>query len=115
MAGPLGQMFDHGCDALNTTVRLIPSHFHPPIKHAYLQLEVLLACRALNLGRSWWPITSQVATLANFYLTTWEEFHTGTLYLGYFSGPVEGIIIIVVLYIITGVYGEFYSLVQAAY
>ncbi|CAE6477493.1 unnamed protein product [Rhizoctonia solani] len=87
MAGPLGQMFDHGCDALNTT------------------LEVLLACRALNLGRSWWPITSQVATLANFYLTTWEEFHTGTLYLGYFSGPVEGIIMIVVLYILTGIFG----------
>ncbi|ELU39464.1 cholinephosphotransferase [Rhizoctonia solani AG-1 IA] len=88
MAGPLGQMFDHGCDALNTT------------------LEVILACRALNLGRSWWPISSQIATLANFYLTTWEEFHTGTLYLGYFSGPVEGIIMIVGLYILTGTYGQ---------
>ncbi|CAE6477706.1 unnamed protein product [Rhizoctonia solani] len=87
MAGPLGQMFDHGCDALNTT------------------LEVLLVCRALNLGRSWWPISSQIATLANFYLTTWEEFHTGTLYLGYFSGPVEGIIMIVILYILTGIFG----------
>ncbi|QRV95129.1 CDP-alcohol phosphatidyltransferase [Ceratobasidium sp. AG-Ba] len=87
MAGPLGQMFDHGCDAINTT------------------LEVILCCRALNLGRSWWPISSQIATLANFYLTTWEEFHTGTLYLGVFSGPVEGIIMIVVLYIITGFYG----------
>ncbi|CAE6494615.1 unnamed protein product [Rhizoctonia solani] len=87
MAGPLGQMFDHGCDALNTT------------------LEVILACRALNLGRSWWPITSQVATLANFYLTTWEEFHTGTLYLGYFSGPVEGIIMIVILFVLTGIFG----------
>lgn len=27
---------------------------------------------------------------AAFYASTWEEFHTGTLYLGYFSGPVEG-------------------------
>lgn len=86
----------HPCPIYNTT------------EHAYLQLEVLLACRALNLGRSWWPITSQVATLANFYLTTWEEFHTGTLYLGYFSGPVEGIIMIVVLYIFTGIFGELY-------
>lgn len=24
MAGPLGEMFDHGCDALNTTVRSFP-------------------------------------------------------------------------------------------
>lgn len=87
MAGPLGEMFDHGCDALNTT------------------LEVVLASRALNLGRSWWTVASQIATLANFYLTTWEEYHTGVLYLGPFSGPVEGILMIVIIYVITGIFG----------
>lgn len=87
MAGPLGEMFDHGCDALNTT------------------LEVVLASRALNLGRSWWTVASQIATLANFYLTTWEEYHTGILYLGPFSGPVEGILMIVIIYVITGIFG----------
>ncbi|KZO96408.1 Choline/ethanolaminephosphotransferase [Calocera viscosa TUFC12733] len=87
MAGPLGEMFDHGCDAINTT------------------LEVLLCAQALNLGRNWWTVASELATLANFYLTTWEEFHTGTLFLGYFSGPVEGILMIVGIYIITGLYG----------
>ena len=45
-----------------------------------LQLEALLTCQALNLGRSWWTVSSQVATLANFYLTTWEEYHTGLFY-----------------------------------
>ncbi|KZT54133.1 Choline/ethanolaminephosphotransferase [Calocera cornea HHB12733] len=87
MAGPLGEMFDHGCDAINTT------------------LEVLLCAQALNLGRNWWTVASELATLANFYLTTWEELHTGTLFLGYFSGPVEGILMIVGIYIITGLYG----------
>lgn len=87
MAGPLGEMFDHGCDALNTTI------------------ECILASRALGLGRSWWTVASQIATLANFYLTTWEEYHTGQLYLGYFSGPVEGILMIVGIYLITGYYG----------
>jgi len=87
MAGPLGEMFDHGCDALNTT------------------LEVILASRALGLGRSWWTVASQIATLANFYLTTWEEYHTGQLYLGVFSGPVEGIIMIILIFIISGFYG----------
>ncbi|GLB43667.1 putative CDP-alcohol phosphatidyltransferase class-I family protein [Lyophyllum shimeji] len=87
MAGPLGEMFDHGCDALNTT------------------LEVVLAAHALNLGRSWWTVASQIATLANFYLTTWEEYHTGQLYLGHFSGPVEGILMIVVIYLISGFCG----------
>ncbi|OCH95703.1 Choline/ethanolaminephosphotransferase [Obba rivulosa] len=87
MAGPLGEMFDHGCDALNTT------------------LEVILASHALNLGRSWWTVASQIATLANFYLTTWEEYYTGQLYLGVFSGPVEGILIIVSIYLITAIFG----------
>ncbi|KAF4573669.1 hypothetical protein EYR36_008187 [Pleurotus pulmonarius] len=87
MAGPLGEMFDHGCDALNTT------------------LEVILAAQALNLGRSWWTVASQIATLANFYLTTWEEYHTGQLYLAAFSGPVEGILLIVGIYVISGIYG----------
>ncbi|PIL31284.1 hypothetical protein GSI_05982 [Ganoderma sinense ZZ0214-1] len=92
MAGPLGEMFDHGCDALNTT------------------LEVILCARALNLGRSWWTVASQIATLANFYLTTWEEYHTGQLFLGFFSGPVEGILSIVAVYVVTGFTGpEFWD------
>lgn len=88
-----------------------------------LQLEVILAAEALNLGRSWWTVASQVATLANFYLTTWEEYHTGAsvlvtihrltahthhigqLYLGVFSGPVEGILMIIVIFVISGTYG----------
>lgn len=61
------------------------------------QLEVLLCAAALNLGQSWWTgmswlskshahfqaqmmastVASQVFTLANFYLSTWEEYHTG--------------------------------------
>ncbi|KAG0371233.1 hypothetical protein BGZ54_008237 [Gamsiella multidivaricata] len=43
--------------------------------------------------------------LSNFYLSTWEEYHTGTLYLSAFSGPVEGILMIVVLYLVTGFAG----------
>jgi len=35
-SGPLGELFDHGCDALNTT------------------LEVILSAAAMNLGLSWW-------------------------------------------------------------
>ncbi|KAF9923836.1 hypothetical protein BGZ65_008650 [Modicella reniformis] len=86
-SGPLGELFDHGCDALNTT------------------LEVILAANALQLKQSWWSILSHFVTLGNFYLSTWEEYHTGTLYLSAFSGPVEGIIIIVLLYVITAIVG----------
>ena len=50
---------------------------HRPEDIVLLQLEVILASQALNLGRSWWTVASQIATLANFYLTTWEEYYTG--------------------------------------
>lgn len=51
------------------------------------QLEVILCARALNLGRSWWTVASQIATLANFYLTTWEEYHTGAFIPNYVVSP----------------------------
>ncbi|KAG0323834.1 hypothetical protein BGZ99_002451 [Dissophora globulifera] len=86
-SGPLGELFDHGCDALNTS------------------LEVILASNALQLNQSWWTVLSHFLTLANFYLSTWEEYHTGTLYLSAFSGPVEGILMIVILFFITGIVG----------
>jgi hypothetical protein len=35
----------------------------------------------LVLGRCWWTVASQVATLANLYLTTWEQWHIGELLL----------------------------------
>ncbi|GAA5892588.1 hypothetical protein JCM5296_006169 [Sporobolomyces johnsonii] len=88
-SGPLGELFDHGCDAINTT------------------LGALLAAAALNLGLSWWTVASLVATNCNFYLSTWEEWHTGTLFLSAFSGPVEGILLVVGIFIITGFKGEF--------
>lgn len=34
----------------------------------------------------------------------WEEYHTGTLYLSAFSGPVEGILMICVIYLITALH-----------
>ncbi len=71
MAGPLGEMFDHGCDAINTT------------------LECVLCCAALNLGRSSGrpPRSSHARQLLPDNV---EEFHTGTLFLSAFSGRSRG-------------------------
>lgn len=49
----------------------------------------------------------QACSLLSFFLTTWEEYHTKCLYLGVFSGPVEGILMICGVYIISGVYGTY--------
>ncbi|PKI84593.1 ethanolaminephosphotransferase [Malassezia vespertilionis] len=87
MAGPLGELFDHGCDALNTT------------------LGTFLVASATGLGRSYWTICALVSAMANFYLTTWEEFHTHILFLSWFSGPVEGILLICSIYLMAAAFG----------
>ena len=46
---------------------------------------------------------------APMFISSWEQFHTGTLYLGYFNGPCEGIIIACTLMSISAIYGpQFY-------
>jgi ethanolaminephosphotransferase len=45
------------------------------------------------------------AAAATFYLTTWEEYHTGTLYLGVVSGPVEGVLMLCGIFAFTAVKG----------
>lgn len=47
---------------------------------------------------------SSVALWA-FYLPTWEEYHTGVLYLGYINGPTEGLLCAIGLMILSGIYG----------
>jgi ethanolaminephosphotransferase len=86
-SGPLGELFDHGVDACNTT------------------LEVLLFAAAMNLGQSWKTVMTLFASLLTFYVQTWDEYHTHTLTLGLVSGPVEGILTLCIVYFITGVKG----------
>lgn len=76
-----------GCDAINMVLMgiMLPALF-------WLEPDLLAA-------------TLMCLTLMAFYTATWEEYHTGTLYLGYFSGPVEGTIILVLLCIIAGIFG----------
>lgn len=86
-SGPLGELFDHSIDAINTT------------------LGSIVFASAFQLGYGWLLLLAQFASTCNFYTSTWEEYHTHMLFLSQFSGPVEGILIICVLYIITGIAG----------
>ncbi|KAL7750459.1 hypothetical protein RI367_004233 [Sorochytrium milnesiophthora] len=86
-SSPLGELFDHGCDALNCSVGAI------------------VQAASLGLGFTWYsPMVAFFATVA-FYFSTWEEYHTGTLYLGYVNGPTEGLIIACVMSVISGIKG----------
>jgi ethanolaminephosphotransferase len=86
-SGPLGELFDHGVDALNTS------------------LEVLIFAASQNMGQSWYTVATLFASLLTFYVQTWDEYHTKTLTLGVVNGPVEGILILVSVYALTGYKG----------
>ncbi|KFA60804.1 hypothetical protein S40285_07744 [Stachybotrys chlorohalonatus IBT 40285] len=86
-SGPLGELFDHGVDALNTS------------------LEVVIFAASQNMGQGWMTVATLFASLLTFYVQTWEEYHTKTLTLGVVNGPVEGILILVAVYAFTGYMG----------
>ncbi|EHA46412.1 hypothetical protein MCOR27_001037 [Pyricularia oryzae] len=86
-SGPLGELFDHGVDAVNTS------------------LEVLLFAGSQNMGQSWYTVAVLFSSLLTFYVQTWDEYHTKTLTLGIVNGPVEGVLTIVVVFILTGYLG----------
>ncbi|KAG6030307.1 hypothetical protein E4U19_000507 [Claviceps sp. Clav32 group G5] len=86
-SGPLGELFDHGVDALNTS------------------LEVLIFAGSQNLGQGWKTVATLFAALLTFYVQTWDEYHTKTLTLGIVNGPVEGVLILVLVYAMTGYFG----------
>jgi ethanolaminephosphotransferase len=86
-SSPLGELFDHGCDALNCPIGGI------------------VQIAALGLGFSWRSLAVLFITCWGFYLPTWEEYHTGILTLGYVNGPTEGLLAAMLTMIISGVFG----------
>ncbi|GAA5821031.1 hypothetical protein JCM3770_004345, partial [Rhodotorula araucariae] len=70
-SSPMGELFDHGCDALNTP------------------LSALIQAAALGLGTSPLSLLCIAIACMSFFASTWEEYHTGTLYLGYINGCVS--------------------------
>jgi ethanolaminephosphotransferase len=66
-SSPLGELFDHGCDALNTT------------------LAACITAVPLKLGNGWISYCSLMTVLVPFYLTQWEEYFTGEMLLGYLN------------------------------
>ena len=59
----------------------------------------------MNLGQSWNTVLTLFGTVFTFYIQTWDEYHTHTLTLGVVSGPVEGVLTLVVVYFVTWLKG----------
>ncbi|KAI8142474.1 hypothetical protein BJV82DRAFT_615018 [Fennellomyces sp. T-0311] len=86
-SSPLGELFDHGCDAINCT------------------FVALLQAAALGLGHSGDAGILLLVTIIGFYLSTAEEYYTGVLYLGIVNGPTEGILVSCLAFLWSGFYG----------
>ncbi|KNC54103.1 aminoalcoholphosphotransferase [Thecamonas trahens ATCC 50062] len=79
-SSPLGELFDHGCDAINASV------------------TTLVVTALLRLGPTD-PSALFMLTISciMFFTATLEEYHTHTLALGVINGPTEGILIMIAL------------------
>lgn len=74
-SSPLGELFDHGIDSLNCT------------------LGSLLEACAMGLGNSKSAVFTALIPCLPMFFSTWETYHTHTLYLGVINGPTEGLIL----------------------
>ncbi|CAI4218624.1 unnamed protein product [Parascedosporium putredinis] len=83
----LGELFDHGIDSLNCT------------------LASLLETAAMGLGTSKSGVFTALCPCLAMFFSTWETYHTHTLYLGYINGPTEGLLIACAVMAISGIYG----------
>ena len=83
----LGELFDHGIDSLNCT------------------LASLLETAAMGLGTSHAGVFTALCPCLPMFFSTWETYHTHTLYLGYVNGPTEGLLIACLIMAISGIYG----------
>jgi ethanolaminephosphotransferase len=83
----LGELFDHGIDSLNCT------------------LASLLETAAMGLGTSRSGVFTALCPCLPMFFSTWETYHTHTLYLGYFNGPTEGLLIAAAVMAAAGIYG----------
>jgi ethanolaminephosphotransferase len=62
----------------------------------------------MSMGHSWYSAFLLLLTTLPFFLSTWEEYHTGVLYLGYVNGPTEGLILACVVMLISGFMGPLF-------
>ncbi|GAA5939760.1 uncharacterized protein JCM15063_005278 [Sporobolomyces koalae] len=92
-SSPLGELFDHGLDTLNCPI------------------GGLIQAAAMGLGQGKYAVLCLLVPCWSMFVSTWEEFHTGTLYLGYVNGPVEGVLIAVGILVVSAIKGpEWWSL-----
>jgi ethanolaminephosphotransferase len=85
-SSPLGLLFDHGIDALNTTLGML------------IQAAVIQAGSGPMLYTMW------LVGVLPFVFATWEEFFVGKLTLGRINGPTDGVIMCIIFSFIAAIW-----------
>jgi ethanolaminephosphotransferase len=80
-------LLSHGIDSLNCT------------------LASLCETAAMGLGPTKTGAFTAFVPCLPMFFSTWETYHTHTLYLGYFNGPTEGLLLACSLMVMSGLYG----------
>ncbi len=90
LSSPLGQLFDHGLDCITST---------------FILFNILVA---LKVGDSKFYVGMGIFVVVNiFYFANWAEYHTGNLVTcSNGVGIIEVHYVIIIIYILTGVYGS---------
>jgi len=83
----IGELVDHGCDSLVVTIVSV------------------ICCSLGSFGVGWPAVIFLIGSWCLFWMSTWEQYHIGTLYLGYFNGPEEGITTLILAFLYTSVAG----------
>ena len=65
----------------------------PGIDSLNCPLAGIVMVAACGYGSTPLGLFTVIIPCAPMFLSSWEQYHTGVLYLGYFNGPCEGIII----------------------
>ena len=85
-SSPLGLLFDHGCDAVNSI----------------FGSAALICTLGLSIRDDPIPYAASImAPFVVFYVSTWEEYHVGELILPIVNGPSDGIVINACMHLLT--------------
>jgi len=85
-SSPLGQLFDHGCDAICAFI------------------SGLFVASTLQLGPTYGSLITMLLHIVPFYVSNWEEVQTGFMRFG-IIGVTEGQLVVMSLLILTGLFG----------
>jgi ethanolaminephosphotransferase len=86
-SSPLGMLFDHGCDAINCCICIIPM------------------ASIFGIGWTMSIFVTMWCGFVAFYLQTWEQTYTGAMNLPVINGPSEGLVLAVGMCLASYFYG----------